>query len=114
MVRYVPAVFSLVVAAVGWYYMFYSTAATRLGEVEPHPLNVLRVRLRRVGGFFMLLLAVCFFALFFTVDLSRQTFAAFFMFLATFLVLGTIVVLALVDLRLTWKLRRTTQRLPPQ
>jgi hypothetical protein len=112
-VRYVPAVFALFVATVGWYYMFYSTAAVKLGEVEPHPLNVLRIRLRRVGGFFMLLLAVCFFALFFTVDLSRPTYSAFFVFLATFLVLGTIVVLALIDLRLTWKLRRITHQPPP-
>jgi hypothetical protein len=110
MVNYLPALFALVVAAVGWYYMFYSTAAVRLGEVEPHPLNTMRCRLRRIGGFFMLLLAVCFFALFFTVDMSRPTLGFFFVFLATFLVLGTIVVLALVDLRLTWKLRRAQQR----
>lgn len=49
-----PAAFALVVAAAGWYYAFYSTAAQRLSGVESAANNRLRVRLRRINGCLMI------------------------------------------------------------
>jgi hypothetical protein len=81
--------FALVVAAAGWYYMFYSQAASRLAGVEGEAVNRRRVRLRRVNGLMMFLLGVFFFAGFFAVDLDRPTVA----------------LLAAIDVRLTLKLK---------
>lgn len=103
-----PALFSLAIAAAGWYYMFYSHAASRLSPYEGQPLNTLRIRLRRIGGFFMFLLAVAVFALFFSIDSSGHhvTKPFFLLLLAILLLLSAVLVLALVDLRLTARLRR--------
>ena len=35
----IQGLFALSVAATGWYYMFYSRAASRLGEIENESLN---------------------------------------------------------------------------
>jgi len=104
--RPLSGIFSLLVAAAGWYYMFYSRAAQKLGGVEAQAVNLQRVRLRRVGGFVMFLLAVAMFAGVWSIDwqASRSAFVA--VWFTVFILLGTIVVLALLDLRLTAKLRR--------
>lgn len=110
-------VFSLLVAACGWYYMFYSRAATNLSGVEDEGINRRRQRLRRIGGFVMLVLGVALFAGFNTVDAHSGPQAFLLTWLAVFLLLFTIVLLALVDLRLTWKLRhrkRGFDPLPPE
>jgi len=52
----------------GWYYMFYSRAAHRLGAIENNAANLRRIRLRRVNGFIMFLLAVGLFAGVWSVD----------------------------------------------
>src|SRR5689334_6250837 len=44
---WLPAVFALLVMTAGWYYLFYSPAATRLTGVESDDANRLRIRLRR-------------------------------------------------------------------
>src|SRR2546421_1988172 len=59
---YLPAAFSLLVLAAGWYYLFYSPAAHRLSGIEQPHLNALRIRLRRANGVVMMLLAVAFYA----------------------------------------------------
>lgn len=107
------AVFALLVAAAGWYYMFYSRAAQRLGDVEGQRLNLRRVRLRKITGFIMILLATCFFTLFWTFDPNHAPGAFVLMALAVLVLLGAIVVLAMIDLRLTWQIRRRTQREHP-
>jgi Na+/H+ antiporter NhaD/arsenite permease-like protein len=96
-------IFSLLTAGAGWYYMFYSRAAQKLGALEETRINARRVSLRRVGGGVMLLLAVCFFAGF-QEGLSNAAFLR--VWLAVLALLGAIVVLALYDVRLTWKLHR--------
>ena len=103
---YVSAIFALIVAAAGWYYMFYSRAAERLAEVEEQQLNQRRVRLRRICGFAMLLLAVCFFTLFWTFDPEQSRVAFALMMLAVLILLATVVILALIDVRLTYRLRQ--------
>ena len=99
------AAFSLVVAAAGWYYLFNSRVVEALRSVEAERANRCRSILRRAGGLAMLLLAVCFYALFQSLNgPDPRVFLA--MVAAVTLLLGLIAVLAVVDVRLTWKLRR--------
>ena len=99
-------IFSLLTAAAGWYYLFYSRAAKRLLAVEEARTNAKRVLLRRAGGAVMLLLGVLFFAGF-QEGLANATFLA--IWLGVLTLLGAIIVLALYDVRLTWKLHRDRQ-----
>src|SRR5688500_14457860 len=90
------AVFALLVAAAGWYYMFYSRAAERLSEVEDQRLNRRRIRLRKVCGMAMILLAICFFMLFWTFSPEDSPAAYLLMLLAVFMLLAAIIVLAMI------------------
>src|SRR5260221_7699665 len=92
-------IFSLLVAAAGWYYMFYSRGAASLSGLEDQGLNDRRRRLRRIGGFVMFLLAAAFFAGFHTVDANDSAAAFLIVWMGVFLLLFTIVLLALLDLR---------------
>jgi cobalt/nickel transport system permease protein len=56
--RALPAIFALLVGAIGWYYLFFSKAASRLGSVEEQRTNRLRGLLRRINAILMLLIAV--------------------------------------------------------
>jgi hypothetical protein len=105
----VSGLLALSVAATGWYYLFHSRAALGLAGVEGDAINLLRARLRRVGGFFLLVLGVLFFAGFFAVDQEHPTPAYLAVWLGVFLVVLIILVLAMVDLRLTLRLRRSDQ-----
>src|SRR3954470_16488360 len=99
------AIFSLAVAAAGWYYMFYSRAASRLSGIEDTHINTTRVWLRKINGLLMFLLAICFFAGFFAVDLDHPTRMTAFVWLAVCGLLLALLALGVVDLRLTWRLR---------
>lgn len=102
------SVFSLLVAAAGWYYMFYSRAASRLSGIEDEDANRKRHRLRQINGFVMFLLAIGVYAGLNSIDpAASQSAAAAFLavWLTVFLLLLIIVLLAMVDLRLTWRLR---------
>jgi 4-amino-4-deoxy-L-arabinose transferase-like glycosyltransferase len=103
-------IFSLLVAAAGWYYMFYSRAVANLSGIENESLNRRRQRLRRIGGFVMFVLAIALFAGFHSVDSSTSAQAFVLVWLAVFLLLLTVLLLAMADLRLTWKLRRGRHR----
>jgi zinc transporter ZupT len=105
-------IFALVVAASGWYYLFYSQAAGRLAGVESERTNVLRIRLRRLAGSLMILMAICFYAGIAGVNADERPGAFVLLWSGVLLLMLGIVVLALIDLRLTWKLRRSS-RLPP-
>ena len=85
--------------------MFYSRAAHNLAGVEADALNLRRIRLRRVGGFMMFLLAVAFF-IGFQPYVWETGLAALAIWALVMLLLLAIVVLGLVDLRLTWRLRK--------
>lgn len=107
---YLAGIFALLTGAAGWYYMFYSRAAQRLSGVEDERLNARRVRLRRVGGVAMVLLGAFFFAGMHALDKPGQSPAVFAgVWLAVFVLLIVIVVLAMIDVRLTHRLR-TRQR----
>lgn len=109
--RVFSAIFSLSIAAAGWYYMFYSQAASRLGSLEAAKTNSLRIWLRRTNGLLMFLLAVAFFAGFFAVDMENPTKMTAFVWLAVCFLVLALLALGLVDLRLTWRLRNGPQQL---
>ena len=104
--HHLSTVLALLIGIAGWYYLFYSRAAEKLAGVESHRLNRLRVWLRRAGGIVLLLLAPVFFAGFNTVDPGDDpdTFVA--IWVSVMVLLGVNVLLAMVDVGLTWKLRR--------
>ncbi len=101
--------FAFLTAVAGWFYMFYSQAARRLAAVEGDVTNRRRIRLRQVSGFAMLLLSVLFFAGFYTVDPDETPRAYVLVWIGVMLTLLLIVILALFDLRLTMRLRRTPE-----
>jgi UDP-N-acetylmuramyl pentapeptide phosphotransferase/UDP-N-acetylglucosamine-1-phosphate transferase len=103
--QFLPPIFALIVAAAGWFYMFYSRAAHELTGLEHDARNLRRIRLRRVGGFMMFLLAVTFFVGFQPYVWQSDVAALAVWMLVMFLLLA-IVVLGLIDLRLTWQLRK--------
>lgn len=110
LLKWVPAIFSLWVAAAGWYYMFYSKAASRLSGIENDAANRRRVRLRQTNGFVILLLAMCFYAGLVTFDIDRPNVSLFVVWvMAVLLLLCTTMTLGLADLRLTLKLKRDQQ-----
>jgi hypothetical protein len=99
---------SLLIAAAGWHYLFYSSAAARLSGVEGERLNRRRVYLRRAGGVVLLLLGPTFFAGFRTLDPQTEFNPDAFvgLWLSVLLLMGVMVILALVDVRLTLQLRK--------
>src|SRR4029079_8121183 len=113
MLRAFCAIFSFFVAACGWYYMFYSRAANRLSSIEDAHINAMRVWLRKINGLLMFLLAICFFAGFFAVDLDPPTRMTAIVWLAVCGLVLALMALGLVDLRLTWRLRIADKSAPP-
>ena len=104
--HHLSTILALLIGIAGWYYLFYSRAAEKLAGVESHRLNRLRVWLRRAGGVVLLLLAPAFFAGFNTVDAATDPDAFVGIWVAVLVLLGVNVLLAMVDVGLTWKLRR--------
>ena len=104
--RYLAGIFALLTGAAGWFYLFYSRAAQRLAGIEDQRLNDRRIALRRVGGVVMLLLAGLFFAGFYAFDDPPSRPGLFVgVWLGVFALLIAVIVLAMIDLRLTRKLR---------
>ena len=101
---------ALLIAVAGWFYLFYSMAARRLGGVESDRLNRRRIRLRRVGGALMLALAFCFYAGC-KVDEVRLPWPWLLLWTAVVFLLLVIIALALADLWLTHGLRRQRKEL---
>src|SRR5215213_3040604 len=104
-VTHLPAILSLLTGIAGWFYLFYSKAAQGLGAVEEQRLNARRIWLRRVGGAVMLALAVLMYVGWYAVSLDPPTLAAAGVWLAVLVLLGMLSLLALVDMRLTARLR---------
>lgn len=99
-------ILSLLTGVAGWFYMFYSKAAARLGGLEAERLNRRRVALRRVGGGVMLGLAVLMYLGFNAVHPDLRPRAFILVWMSAIALLGALVVLALIDVRLTVHLRR--------
>ena len=99
-------ILALFCAAAGWFYLFYSRAAARLAALEEKQANWRRIRLRRICGGAMFLLAVGLYSGFHAVDVAGNPKAFLAVWLAVLLLLFAVVVLALADVRLTARLRR--------
>jgi hypothetical protein len=104
------SIFSLLVGAAGWYYMFYSRAALKLGGVEGERRSRVRHRFRQANGFVMFLLAIALYAGFNSVDPATSAQAFVTVWFSVFVLLLVIVLLAMVDVRLTWGLRHARRR----
>jgi membrane protein YdbS with pleckstrin-like domain len=102
-----PAIFALLVGAIGWYYLFYSQAARKLDGIEDQKTNRVRGILRRINAIIMLLLALGIAVGWYEYDWDRQPRQVALIWLGIMVLLLIFVVLALIDVRLTWKLRRT-------
>ena len=106
-VHVLPAIAALLIAAAGWFYMFYSQAAHRLEGIEEQDTNARRKRLRRAGGLIMFLLGATVYVFFDRLEQTYPSAAVLLFLLAMMLVLMlSMLVLGLIDLRLTAKLRR--------
>jgi len=99
-------ILSLLVAIAGWFYLFYSKGATNLSGVEDAPLNTRRVHLRRLGGLIMLALAVLLYAGVYAVDGESDPAAFVTIWLTVMALLAAMVTLALIDLRLTRRIKK--------
>ena len=97
---------SLACGIAGWFYLFYSTAASRLLPMESAHRNAMRIVMRRACGAAMLLLGIAFFAGFNSIDDQRNPMAYLALWMAVMLLLLLIAALAAADIRLTRKLRR--------
>jgi hypothetical protein len=104
----VANILSLLIAATGWHYLFYSRAAKLLEEVESRELHVRRILCRRINGGLLIVLGIL------TFLGSRTARPVIFVavWIAAMAILAAIVILALVDLRLTWKLAQARRRPP--
>ncbi|MGH7178493.1 MAG: hypothetical protein ACREJC_14030 [Tepidisphaeraceae bacterium] len=111
MMQILPGVFALLVGAAGWFYMFYSHAADRLVGIEGTATNLRRVRLRRTGGGAMMLLGV---AMYLAVYAARSPAALAMAWFAVIVLLVVILVLGLIDLRMTRKLRDELRKHGPR
>ena len=100
------AIFSLIVGAIGWYYLFYSQASQKLLAIEDQQTNHRRGVLRRINAIVMLLLAlgIAFGTFKFEPDKYPREFVIIWS--GVMLLLLVFIGLALFDLRLTMKLRR--------
>ena len=105
--RTLSAIFALLIAAVGWYYLFYSRASERLGGIEEERANRLRGILRRTNAIIMMLIAIGIAAATYRFDMESMPREFGLTWLAVMTLLLVSVVLALIDVRLTMKLRRT-------
>lgn len=110
-------ILSLLIAAAGWYYMFYSRAAQNLSAIEGDAANRRRVTLRRANGFTMVALAVVLYigvAALARTDDGGASQPNVKLFLAMMVILMTLIVILLVlglmDLRLTQQLRKRFNR----
>lgn len=99
-----PGIFALLVGMAGWYYLFYSPAANNLSAIERGDINRVRVLLRRLGGGMMILLAAAFYTGSVAVQQERLELTLYCLVSVTLLLLG-VVMLGLIDLRLTTRLR---------
>src|SRR3712207_303702 len=110
--QHLSTALALLIGIAGWYYLFYSKVASNLAGIEAQRLNRLRVWLRRAGGLVLVVLAPVFFAGFHTVDPAEDPQAFVAVWVCVMCLLGVNVLLAMVDVGLTIKLRR--QRLAAQ
>ena len=95
----------LMIAAAGWYYLFYSRAAQRLSAIEAADANRWRVLLRRTNGLLMLALAGAVYIAAASQIPDKSPALAGGLLLGIVLLLGLCVLLGWIDIRMTMNLR---------
>jgi L-asparagine transporter-like permease len=111
--HYLPAIFSLLVAAAGWFYILHASRALTLKGFETDRDNRLRIRLRRIGGGLMIVLAVAFYVGYVFAGHVDRRWVALVCIMLVMLLLPVILFLAYVDLRLTRKMRESFKHRKP-
>ncbi len=107
---FLPAIFALIVAAAGWFYIMHASRATSLQQFEAASDNRLRIRLRRIGGGLMIALAIAFYVGYLTAERKGDAWIMLACMAVVVLLLPVILFLAYVDLRLTRKMRESFNR----
>lgn len=102
---YLPAIFALLCGAAGWFYFLHASRAAYLEGMEQPRDNALRIRLRRIGGVLMFVLAIAFYASYALSQRHGNPLLVLLCMAVTILLLPVILFLAWVDLRLTRKMR---------
>jgi UDP-N-acetylmuramyl pentapeptide phosphotransferase/UDP-N-acetylglucosamine-1-phosphate transferase len=102
----IPAIFCLLTGAAGWFYLFYSRAAHRLGGIENERINQARIRLRRMGAGVMILLAIAFAVGYYGTNVREPTPRFAIAWGCVLVLLPVMVGIGLADLRLTRKLKQ--------
>ena len=108
--RALPGVLALLVGVAGWFYLFYSRAAANLSGIEDAKLNSRRAHLRRFGAVVMLTLAVLIAVGSYGFDPEHPTAQFFMLWLVVIALLFMMMILGLIDVRLTYRLRRSMRR----
>jgi peptidoglycan/LPS O-acetylase OafA/YrhL len=108
--RALPAILALLIGVAGWFYLFYSRAVSNLANLEDLRINRFRMALRRVGALVMLLLGILISVGAYAFDPEHPSPPFFFTWMIVLVLLLAIVVLGLVDVRLTYKLRHTLRQ----
>ena len=99
--RPLTAILAVLTGVAGWFYLFYSKAAAGLGGIEQRQSNRRRVRLRRLNGFVLIVLAVLLYAGTYAVDEHKHPGVFVAVWLGATALLGGVVLLVLADVRLT-------------
>jgi peptidoglycan/LPS O-acetylase OafA/YrhL len=113
-VRICTGAIGVLITVAGWFYAVHSRSAVALADLESDALNRRRVRLRRFGGCTMMALGACFFAGFNAVDVAQHPGMFEAIWIAVCLLLFLLLILAVVDLRLTNRLKRRLQANRPR
>jgi uncharacterized membrane protein len=108
--RWLPEILSLMIGAAGWFYLFYSRAAHHLTGVENQRNNVRRIRLRRITALVLLLLAVCFYAAFQTLDEGSSPRLFLILWGTVLILLMLVLVLGMFDVHYTMQFYRDRQQ----
>ena len=106
-----PGILCSLIAVAGWHYLFYSRAAHRLGAIENPTVNQNRIRLRRINGFILLLIAFGMFAGFYTFDSQVRPTAFVVTWFTVMLLFAIMLLLVAIDV---WMIMRLRRRKPPE
>jgi hypothetical protein len=111
--HWLPAILCSLIAIAGWHYLFYSRAAHNLSALEHPTLNLNRIRLRRVNGFILLLIAFGMFAGFYTFDYQIRPTAFVLTWFIVMILFAVMLLLVAVDVWMITRLRRRKPPAPP-
>jgi hypothetical protein len=109
---YLPDILTFLIAAAGWFYLFNAHGAGRLVAMENTHMNARRIALRKAGGGALFALAVAFFCGLHLPDPAHHAVLFLLIWLAVFLLVGCIMILAFIDLRMTRRLHAAKSQKP--